>query len=56
MAKRSLTLEAALRRKAAQRRDYYSLSVSEKLDLLDQLHRNAIFLKSLRPAKKDAEK
>lgn len=51
MAKGSMTsnLKSALRRKKAQERRYASLSVSEKLRLIDQLHSNAAFLKSLKP-------
>ena len=51
MAKNTLKvdLKSALRRKAQQRVKYSSLSVAQKLELMDQLHDNAAFLKSLRP-------
>jgi hypothetical protein len=45
----AFTLKAALERKAVQRKDYASLSVSKKVELLDKLFINAAFLKSLRP-------
>ncbi len=50
-AKNTLTLKSALRRKNAQRREYMSLSISDKLALMDQLHDNAAFLKSFRSKK-----
>jgi hypothetical protein len=58
MAKDPLTfnLKSALERKTAQRRKHSSLSVSEKMKLLDQLHHNAAFLASLRPKAKTAHK
>ncbi len=58
MAKGPLTfdLKSALKRKTAQRRMHSSLSISEKMKLLDQLHYNAAFLASLRPKAKTAHK
>ena len=52
MAKNALTLKSALKRKRIQRRRLMSLSVGEKLALLDRLHSNASFLKSFRPKEK----
>ncbi|MGA2478737.1 MAG: hypothetical protein ABSG63_08320 [Spirochaetia bacterium] len=52
----TLSLKSALKRKALQRSKYASLSVSEKLKLLDQLHNNASFLASLKPKAKTAGK
>jgi hypothetical protein len=58
MAKKTVafTLKSALERKAAQRKDYASLSVSKKVELLDKLFINAAFLKSLRPKVKVTSK
>ncbi len=45
-----LDLKSALRRKEAQRRAYAKLSVGEKLDLLDKLHRNLVWMtNTIRP-------
>lgn len=50
MAKKRLSLDfrSVLRREKAQRDKYASLSIAEKLRIMDQLHDNALYFNKLR--------
>ena len=48
----TLDLKSALRRKAEQRRTYATLPVAKKLQLMDRLHDNAVFLRGFRSKSK----